>query len=86
MRGNTSYDTSRSVDPAIISEIAAFKEALQRLGWSEGRNIQFEGRFNLPNSASRQKLAKELIALKADVILTSGCGTGSPSPRGGRKI
>jgi putative ABC transport system substrate-binding protein len=66
------YDTSRSVDPAIISEIAAFKEALQRLGWSEGRNIQFEGPFNLPDAASRQKLAKELIALKADVILTSG--------------
>jgi putative ABC transport system substrate-binding protein len=53
------YDTSRGVDPAIMSEIAAFKEALQRLGWSEGRNIRFEGPFNLPDSATRQKLAKE---------------------------
>ena len=66
------YDTSRGADPAIMSEIAAFKEALQRLGWSEGRNIRFEGPFNLPDSATRQKLAKELVALKVDVILTSG--------------
>jgi putative tryptophan/tyrosine transport system substrate-binding protein len=65
------YDTSRG-DPAITSQIAAFKEALQRLGWSEGRNIRFEGPFNLPDSATRQRLAKELVALKADVILTSG--------------
>ena len=42
------YDTSRSVDPAIMAEIAAFKEALQRLGWSEGRNIRFEGPLTSP--------------------------------------
>jgi putative ABC transport system substrate-binding protein len=65
------YDTSRG-DDSIMPEIAAFKEALQRLGWSEDRNIRFEGPFNLPDSATRQKLAKELVAQKADVILTSG--------------
>jgi putative ABC transport system substrate-binding protein len=64
------YDTSRSVDPAIMSEIAAFKEALQRLGWSEGRNIRFEGPFNLPDSGTRQKLAKEMIAVPDVFIFT----------------
>jgi putative ABC transport system substrate-binding protein len=66
------YDNRPTNDPEIIAEIAAFKEALQRFGWSEGHNIRFEERFNAPNSAARRKLAKELVALKADVILTSG--------------
>src|SRR5262245_56559553 len=56
--------TSRGDGPAIMSETAAFKEALQRLGWGEGRNIRFEGRFNVSDSETRRKLAKELVALK----------------------
>jgi ABC-type uncharacterized transport system substrate-binding protein len=64
--------TSRGDGPAIMSETAAFKEALQWLGWGEGRNTRFERRFNVPDSETRRKLAKELVALKADVILTSG--------------
>jgi putative tryptophan/tyrosine transport system substrate-binding protein len=62
----------RADDPVTIAEIAAFKEALRRLEWSEGRNIRFEERLNAPDSATSRKLAKELVALKADVIVTTG--------------
>ena len=58
-------------DPVMTAEIGAFKEALWRLGWSEGRNVRFEEHLNPPDSATRRKLAKELVAIKPDVILTS---------------
>jgi putative tryptophan/tyrosine transport system substrate-binding protein len=61
----------RADDPVTMAEIAAFKEALRRLEWSEGRNIRFEERLNAPDSAASRKLAKELVALKADVIVTA---------------
>jgi len=59
-------------DPVVTAEVTAFKEALRRLGWSKGRNIRFEERLNAPDAATRRKLAKELVALKADVIFTTG--------------
>ena len=65
------YNYGRADDPVTTAEIGAFKEALWRLGWSEGRNVRFEEHLNPPNSATRRKLAKELVAIKPDVILTS---------------
>jgi len=61
----------RADDPVTMAEIAAFKEALRRLEWSEGRNIRFEERLNASDSAASRKLAKELVALKADMIVTA---------------
>src|SRR5262249_32530591 len=66
------YNYGRVDDPVLMPEIAVFKEALQGLGWSEGRNIRFEERLNAPDSATRRKLAKELVALKPDLIYTAG--------------
>jgi putative ABC transport system substrate-binding protein len=63
---------SRVDDPITMAEIAAFKEALQRLGWGAGRNVRFEDHLNVLDSVARRKRAKELVALKADVILTGG--------------
>ena len=65
------YNYGRADDPVTTAEIGAFKEALWRLGWSEGRNVRFEEHLNPPDSATRRKLAKELVAIKPDVILTS---------------
>jgi putative ABC transport system substrate-binding protein len=51
--------------------LAAFQEGLQKLGWTEGRNIQIDSRWGaLDDAEARQRSAKELLALRPDVILT----------------
>jgi putative tryptophan/tyrosine transport system substrate-binding protein len=48
--------------------IAAFVKELQQLGWTEGRNIQIEFRWD---TGDLRKVATELVALSPDVILAS---------------
>jgi putative ABC transport system substrate-binding protein len=51
---------------------AAFREVLQKLGWTEGRNIQIDTRWATPDDAeSMRRLAKELVAPQPNVILSS---------------
>ena len=51
--------------------VAAFREGLEKLGWSEGRNILIDTRWATPGDVeSRQRLAKELVALQLDLILS----------------
>jgi putative ABC transport system substrate-binding protein len=51
--------------------VAAFREGLQKLGWAEGRNIRIDTRWAEPSDAeSRQRFAKELVALQPDLILS----------------
>jgi putative tryptophan/tyrosine transport system substrate-binding protein len=58
-------------DPEFQSYLAAFREALQKLGWTEGRNIRIDSRWGaLDDAESRQRSAKELLALQPDLILT----------------
>jgi putative ABC transport system substrate-binding protein len=53
-------------------DLAAFREGLQKLGWAEGRNIRTETRWAPPESAdSRELLAKELVALQPELILSN---------------
>jgi putative ABC transport system substrate-binding protein len=53
------------------ARIAVFRQALQALGWSEGRNIQFIYRWSGGDVAHARKFAKELLDLRSDVILTN---------------
>jgi putative ABC transport system substrate-binding protein len=58
-------------DPEFQDYVAAFREGLQKLGWTEGRNIRLDFRWGaLDDSELRQRSAKELIALKPDLIVT----------------
>jgi putative ABC transport system substrate-binding protein len=51
---------------------AAFREALQKLGWTQGRNIEVHTRWATPDDAeSMRRFAKELVALQPDVLLSS---------------
>src|SRR5216117_3632269 len=52
--------------------VAAFREELQRLGWTEGRNIRIDYRWAALDAESMQRFAKELIALQPDLILSQG--------------
>jgi putative ABC transport system substrate-binding protein len=56
-------------DPEDQQRVAAFQDGLKRLGWIEGRNIQSEYRWYAGDADRARLLAKELVALKPDVVL-----------------
>jgi putative ABC transport system substrate-binding protein len=62
-------------DPEGPVRIAAFREELQKLGWTEGRNIRSDIRWGALDPQSRQRLAQELAALQPDLILSQDTPT-----------
>ena len=63
-------------DPEAQAYVAAFREGLQKLGWTEGRNIRIDTRWAAPADAeSMQRFAKELVALQPDLILSHNTPT-----------
>jgi ABC-type uncharacterized transport system substrate-binding protein len=52
--------------------IAAFRQALQRLGWTEDRNIRIDIRWGENDVDRDRKYAAELVALTPNVILAAG--------------
>ena len=56
-------------DPEMQARLAAFRQGLQRLGWSEGRNIRIEYRFAAASGDQARIFAKELVALQPDVLV-----------------
>jgi len=59
-----------SDDPEAQARIAAFRQELQQLGWTEGRDVRIDYRW--AGDASRfHGYAEELLALAPDVILAS---------------
>jgi putative ABC transport system substrate-binding protein len=58
-------------DSQAQSFIAAFRDGLQKLGWTDGRNVRIDTRWATPAEAdSMQRFAKELVALQPDLILS----------------
>src|SRR5712691_10139635 len=55
-------------DPETKARFTMFRQGLERLGWSEARNIRIDYRF-APAGAQVQERAQELITLQPDVIL-----------------
>jgi putative tryptophan/tyrosine transport system substrate-binding protein len=62
--------------PSGHARYTAFLEALEHLGWTDGRNIQIVARWSGGNTTELRKYAEELVALAPDVILAGG-GTGA---------
>lgn len=59
-------------DPGFRSVTEAFFQELARLGWVEGRNAHFEQRFGGGDPNRIPALAREIVGLQPDVILTDG--------------
>jgi putative ABC transport system substrate-binding protein len=63
-------------EPTYRSRVATFKDALNHLGWIEGRNVQLEVRFAGGNPERFGAHAGELVSFAPDVIVTqSGAST-----------
>ena len=56
-------------DPETKVRLAAFRQRLEKRGWSEGHNVQIETRFVAARADKYESLAKELVATQPDVIL-----------------
>jgi ABC-type uncharacterized transport system substrate-binding protein len=58
-------------DPEGEARSAAFLQALQQLGWSDGRNVRIDYRWAAGDAGRFHRYAEELLALVPDVILAS---------------
>jgi ABC-type uncharacterized transport system substrate-binding protein len=60
-------------DPEGQAFVVAFREGLQKLGWTDGRNIRIDTRWTRPHDSEwRQRFIKELVALQPDLVLSHG--------------
>jgi putative ABC transport system substrate-binding protein len=59
-------------DPQAQVRLAAFQQALQQLGWSDGGNVRIDIRWHQNNADRARTYAQELIALAPDIFLADG--------------
>src|SRR5215510_6567055 len=56
-------------DPETQARLAGIRQGLSRFGWSEGRNVQIDYRYASASAEQAQLLARDLVALKPEVIV-----------------
>jgi ABC-type uncharacterized transport system substrate-binding protein len=88
LMGGASADSSESQ-----ASMAAFLQELQKLGWTEGRNLRIDSLWAVGNpdnvlgyAAELATLAPVLAAFAPDVILTNGTGTMAPMLQATRTV
>jgi putative ABC transport system substrate-binding protein len=59
-------------DPETPVRITAFGQALQELGWTDGRNLRIDYRFAGNDADRTRRFASELAALPPDVLVAEG--------------
>jgi putative ABC transport system substrate-binding protein len=59
-------------DPSARSQVAEFRGALAKLGWTEGSNVLIEYRWGGSDADMMRRQAAELAALAPDVIFATG--------------
>src|ERR1700722_114635 len=59
-------------DPEEQARFAGFLHGLQKLGWTDGRNVRIDYRWAAADADRSRTYAAELVALAPDVILASG--------------
>jgi putative tryptophan/tyrosine transport system substrate-binding protein len=62
-------------DPEGQAWVAAFREGLQKLGWTENTNVRIHYRWATAEVAQIRQQAKELVAQQPELILSSGSPT-----------
>src|SRR5262245_30685302 len=51
--------------------LASFRQGLQEVGWTDGRNIRFDHRFPGDSEERMRAMAEEVVGLQPDVIFVS---------------
>jgi putative ABC transport system substrate-binding protein len=58
-------------DPEAKARLTAFRDTLQHLGWTDGRNVRIDTRWPASDPDRFRRYAAELVALAPDVIMAS---------------
>src|SRR5215813_11979923 len=56
-------------DPETQARLAGIRQGLSRFGWSEGRNVEIDYRYASASPEQARLLARDLVALKPEVIV-----------------
>jgi putative ABC transport system substrate-binding protein len=56
-------------EPTGQQFVAAFRQGLQKLGWTDGRNVRIEVRWAAGDDERYRAYARELVALAPDVVI-----------------
>ena len=56
-------------DTEMQASLKVFRQELERLGWSDGRNVRIDTRFTQADLARHPALAKEMVARQPDIML-----------------
>jgi putative ABC transport system substrate-binding protein len=59
-------------DPNDVRLLGVFRQALEKLGWLDGRTVLIDTRWTAGDPGRARKYATELVALRPDVILAGG--------------
>src|SRR5262245_25992742 len=62
-------------DPEGQALVAAFREGLRKLGWTDSHNIRIDVRWATPDVELMQRSARDLVALQPNLILTQNTPT-----------
>ena len=69
---------SSAADLECEARSAAFLQGLQKLGWTDGRNVRIDYRWARAMPPNTRRYAAELVALAPDVILAAGTASLGP--------
>jgi putative tryptophan/tyrosine transport system substrate-binding protein len=58
-------------NPEARAVVAAFREELQKLGWTEGRNVRIDTRWAAADIEAMQRFAKELVGSQPELIFST---------------
>jgi putative tryptophan/tyrosine transport system substrate-binding protein len=67
--------SSAEDDPVTRARLAGLRQGLERRGWTEGRNVHIDYRYASPSTGPSRVIARELAALRPDVIFAHGTQT-----------
>jgi putative ABC transport system substrate-binding protein len=62
-------------DSGAQAAVAAFREGLQKLGWTEGRNIRIDTRWAAADMEAIQRFAKEIVGSQPELIISTNTPT-----------
>ena len=69
---NSRSECGASPDLEIQARNAAFRQALQQLGWTDQQNVQIDYRWVSSDNDHIRRVVAELVALTPDAILATG--------------
>jgi putative ABC transport system substrate-binding protein len=73
-RAGVMFSTLPADDPEGQTRLTALVQGLEKLGWSDARNLRIEYRWGLGDPGRQRRSAAELVALAPDVLLAGGNG------------